>query len=150
MNKMIPLVTLCLSSFILVSCDSLSDTFGLKHNSPDEWTVPNTPPLELPPDYNLVPPQPGAEPTRYEAPVAKAQRQLGDPCAVNSSSEMEKSIVAQSAADTLPDANIRTKVDCEAVNEASTLEKLKNLPRRAMENIMGGEDECAEDVKVGA
>jgi Protein of unknown function (DUF3035) len=42
------------------SFNSLSRTFGLTHDAPDEFTVVTRAPLSMPPDFNLRPPQPGA------------------------------------------------------------------------------------------
>jgi hypothetical protein len=42
------------------SIDSLSRTFGLTHDAPDEFTVVTRAPLSMPPDYTLRPPEPGA------------------------------------------------------------------------------------------
>jgi hypothetical protein len=42
------------------SMDSLSRTFGLTHDAPDEFTVVTRAPLSMPPDYTLRPPEPGA------------------------------------------------------------------------------------------
>jgi hypothetical protein len=39
---------------------SLSRTFGLVRDTPDEFTVVTRAPLSMPPDYTLRPPQPGA------------------------------------------------------------------------------------------
>jgi hypothetical protein len=39
---------------------SLSRTFGLVHDTPDEFTVVTRAPLSMPPDFTLRPPQPGA------------------------------------------------------------------------------------------
>lgn len=39
---------------------SLSRTFGLTRDAPDEFTVVTRAPLSMPPDYTLRPPQPGA------------------------------------------------------------------------------------------
>src|SRR5450755_3176733 len=38
---------------------SLSRTFGLTHDAPDEFTVVTRAPLSMPPDFTLRPPQPG-------------------------------------------------------------------------------------------
>src|ERR1700710_1416191 len=51
------------SSLLLLggcSGDSLSRTFGLTRDAPDEYTVTTGAPLSIPPDYNLRPPRPGA------------------------------------------------------------------------------------------
>jgi len=47
---------------LLAGCGdtSLSRTFGLVRDTPDEFTVVTRAPLSMPPDYSLRPPQPGA------------------------------------------------------------------------------------------
>ena len=42
------------------STDTLTRTFGLTRDAPDEYTVTTRAPLSMPPDYNLRPPRPGA------------------------------------------------------------------------------------------
>jgi hypothetical protein len=44
----------------LAGCDSTKKALGLGKNPPDEFTVVTHAPLSMPPDYNLVPPKPGA------------------------------------------------------------------------------------------
>jgi hypothetical protein len=49
--------------FALASCgssDTLSRTFGLTRDAPDEFTVTTRAPLSMPPDFALRPPRPGA------------------------------------------------------------------------------------------
>jgi Protein of unknown function (DUF3035) len=49
------------SLLLLGGCsDSLTRTFGLTRDAPDEYTVTTRAPLSMPPDYNLRPPRPGA------------------------------------------------------------------------------------------
>src|ERR1700749_1505982 len=49
------------SLLLLGGCsgDSLSRTFGLTRDAPDEYTVTTRAPLSMPPDYSLRPPRPG-------------------------------------------------------------------------------------------
>lgn len=133
----VKLALITLVPLALSSCDSVRNTFGLDHYRSDEWSVPNTPPLDLPPDYNLVPPQPGIDPINSVSPSVQAQKNIGAPAAVKSSSEMEKAIVEKGAGDTYTDPNIRAKIDKEAAEEVSALTKLSNLPKKAMDNLMG-------------
>src|ERR1700685_4583474 len=42
------------------SSGSLSRTFGLTRDAPDEFTVVTRAPLSMPPDFTLRPPEPGA------------------------------------------------------------------------------------------
>src|ERR1700760_1982891 len=55
-------VLLGTSLLLLGGCsgNSLTRTFGLTRDAPDEYTVPTRAPLSMPPDYNLRPPRPGA------------------------------------------------------------------------------------------
>jgi hypothetical protein len=51
------------SVLALASCgnsDSLSRTFGLTRDAPDEFMVTTRAPLSMPPDFSLRPPRPGA------------------------------------------------------------------------------------------
>jgi len=51
------------TALALTSCgsaDSLSRTFGLTRDAPDEFMVTTRAPLSMPPDFSLRPPRPGA------------------------------------------------------------------------------------------
>lgn len=52
-------VTLCIATG-LSGCTSAKRAFGMQKVAPDEFTVVTKPPLVLPPNYSLRPPQPGA------------------------------------------------------------------------------------------
>lgn len=56
-------ITCALLLLGLTACDGgVKDTLGLNREAPDEYTVVSRPPLSLPPDFSLRPPQPGAAP----------------------------------------------------------------------------------------
>src|ERR1700761_6987487 len=59
----------------LTGCsDSLTRTFGLTRDAPDEFTVTTRAPLSMPPDFVVRPPQPGApRPQEQPAPVQAEQ-----------------------------------------------------------------------------
>lgn len=46
--------------FTLGACATVEDSLGLGEGAPDEFKVVAKPPLEIPPDFNLIPPRPGA------------------------------------------------------------------------------------------
>jgi hypothetical protein len=51
----------CSAGALLVSgCTDLKRSIGLEKTSPDEFAVESRAPLEMPPDFDLRPPQPGA------------------------------------------------------------------------------------------
>src|SRR6201998_2124250 len=45
---------------LLPGCTELKRSIGLEKTSPDEFAVESRAPLEMPPDFDLRPPQPGA------------------------------------------------------------------------------------------
>jgi hypothetical protein len=45
---------------VLSGCDSFKRAIGMEKTSPDEFAVESRAPLTIPPDFNLRPPQPGA------------------------------------------------------------------------------------------
>jgi Protein of unknown function (DUF3035) len=47
-------------ALLLQGCTDLRRTIGLERTSPDEFAVESRAPLEMPPDFDLRPPQPGA------------------------------------------------------------------------------------------
>jgi hypothetical protein len=55
---------------------SLSRTFGLVRDTPDEFTVVTRAPLSMPPDYSLRPPQPGAPRPQEQSERAQAESAL--------------------------------------------------------------------------
>jgi hypothetical protein len=55
------LTFLCSAGGLLISgCSDLKKAIGLEKTSPDEFAVESRAPLEMPPDFDLRPPQPGA------------------------------------------------------------------------------------------
>lgn len=70
------LVTGCMLAFSLSGCAGAKRAFGMQKVAPDEFTVVTKPPLVLPPDYSLRPPQPGAPSPAYIEPSGRAQYAL--------------------------------------------------------------------------
>ena len=60
----------------LCGCESIREAAGLNKNSPDEFAVLTKAPLVIPPDYNLMPPRPGAPPTNQTQPTETAESAL--------------------------------------------------------------------------
>lgn len=65
-----------LALLLLSGCDGVRETLGFQHNTPDEFSVATAPPLAIPPDYALRPPQPGAAPSQSVPAQAQAQAAL--------------------------------------------------------------------------
>ena len=61
---------------LLSGCDSARKVFSNPKNPPDEFVVYSRPPLSLPPDYGLRPPQPGAARPQRVSPTDEAQKAI--------------------------------------------------------------------------
>ena len=60
----------------LIGCDSIREAAGTVKEPPDEFAVVTKSPLVIPPDFNLRPPKPGAQPTNQTSPTDSAQAAL--------------------------------------------------------------------------
>ena len=94
--------------------DGIKKTLGLQRNQPDEFAVVERAPLTLPPNYDLNPPQPGAERPQEAAPVNTARGLIlrsepNAPKAVAGLSSSESALLAKAGANTA-DPNIRTEL----------------------------------------
>jgi hypothetical protein len=61
----------------LAGCTGFKQAIGLEPTMPDEFAVQNNPPLVIPPDYDLRPPEPGA-PRPQEQSMAQQAEQVID------------------------------------------------------------------------
>jgi hypothetical protein len=52
-------VNLVLVMVVLTACSNVRESLGLGRSAPDEFAVADRPPLSIPPDFGLRPPQPG-------------------------------------------------------------------------------------------
>lgn len=63
---------------LLAACGDIKQTVGLGRNNPDEFMVVKNPPLSMPPDFDLRPPDPSApRPTGSEPAAIAAARAAG-------------------------------------------------------------------------
>jgi hypothetical protein len=117
----------------LSACSSAKEEFGLTRRSPDEFAIVQRAPLEMPPDYYLRPPTPGADRPQEQAPSVAAQQALLGTTAAKSGgtdSAAEKSILQKSGA-TSADPNIRATIDGEsgemAISDQPTVKRILNI-----------------------
>lgn len=116
----LPLGVLALAAVSLAGCDTIRDAAGVTHRAPDEFAVVTKAPLIIPPDFNLVPPKPGAKAVNQPDPTADAQVTLfGDnPATVAQNmpgnfSDGEKLLLAYAGAANV-DHGIRKRIDSDA------------------------------------
>lgn len=65
--------TALLAATMLSGCQSARDELGLTRSAPDEFAVVKRAPLEMPPEYSLRPPEPGAPRPQEQAMAEQAR-----------------------------------------------------------------------------
>lgn len=113
-----------LCGLLLTGCggDSLSRTFGLTRDAPDEFTVTTRAPLSMPPDYNLRPPRPGAPRPQEQSSQQQAEEALVPQLALGGpqgGSSPGQEALLQQTGPSAP-ANIRSQVDQDAANGSAS------------------------------
>lgn len=120
----IVLLSVCATT-LLAGCESAKEQMGLNRSSPDEFAVVKRAPLEMPPDYNLRPPQPGAPRPQEQAMSEQARSAvLGErpaPIAQNGYTKGEAAFLDSFNATYNPDIR-------DIVNEEATRTERKNEP----------------------
>lgn len=131
--KNIKLSVLLVSSVLALSaCDKTREQFDFSKKAPDEFAVTPRAPLEMPPDYHLRPPRPGAPRPQEETPVAEAKQAIfgaeQDLKAQPEALSDGEAILLQKSNAVAIDPNIRAKVDQETAEvikeETPTVDRL--------------------------
>lgn len=137
MTRKIQLITITLLSLTLLSaCENAKEELGLTRSSPDEFAVVKRAPLEMPPEFGLRPPQPGAPRPQEQATSDQAREALMGPDAAplqtstaNNLTTGEAALLTSANATSSP--NIRNIVDYEAANtqrkDEPVVKKLLNI-----------------------
>lgn len=73
MKKLVAVCLLALAAAPLCGCTDLRSAIGLDKRIPDEFSVVSRAPLAVPPDFELRPPEPGAQPTQEVPPETQAR-----------------------------------------------------------------------------
>lgn len=142
MNK--KLITLSTLALALSGCNSVKHTFGLDHYQADEYAVPTTPPLSMPPDHTLRAPEINAQPQGYTQTQEKAKQTLGVPGKTDSTAsetELSAKLKKQGSAS----SDIRKTVDAEASQDKAGSKSLSNLSKEASDNLSGKGNNTAEN-----
>lgn len=112
------LAVLGIASLALAGCGGLREDLGLGRNPPDEFAVVDRPPLSMPPDFDLRPPEPGApRPQSIDLTQRASDVLFNDDksglSTDNTPSDSEKALLEQTGA-TKANPEIRQVVDREA------------------------------------
>lgn len=101
--------------FVLAGCGGTAEALGLGRNPPDEFSVVERPPLAMPPEFTLRPPQPGApRPQEVSMPERAQEALFGEnKVSIGEGSTAEQALLAATGADRA-DPSIRATIDREA------------------------------------
>ena len=117
------ILILLFCSFLMLSCSTIRDSAGVNRKSIDEYNVIENPPLVIPPDFNLLPPDQLAMKNIEDADKELAKEILfgldESNSNSNSSTSTMENILKNVNTNTLNN-NIRSEIDEEFANEKST------------------------------
>ena len=126
------LIMVGICGVLLSGCDTAQEQLGLNKRAPDEFQVIKRAPLELPPNYNLRPPAPGApRPQEQATSVNAAETVFGARPEAAQDIQDGESLLLQQAGANNPDPSIRQVVDSESAEfideNEPVIDKLLNL-----------------------
>ncbi len=120
------LILLLLSSVLVVSCSKVRESAGVNRKNIDEFSVIENPPLVIPPDFNLLPPDQLEEKNLDKAESDLAKEILfgleGETNNNNSELSTMENILSESNADETNDS-IRNEIDEQFASEKSSISK---------------------------
>jgi len=124
------LVSAALPALLLAGCGSgVKQTLGLERTAPDEFAVVERAPLVVPPNFNLVPPTPGAPRPQETSTTAAAQglvlgsQSSAPKTAVGGGSKAEQSLLQQAGV-AQSDPNIRNELQKPIKVKQTTAQKV--------------------------
>ena len=120
------LILFLLSSVLVVSCSKVRESAGVNRKNIDEFTVIENPPLVIPPDFNLLPPDQLEEKNLDKAESDLAKEILfgleGETNNDNSELSTMENILSESNADETDDS-IRNEIDEQFASEKGSISK---------------------------
>lgn len=115
-RSLFPVFTIGFCALLLSACGGVKKELGLTRSAPDEFAVVKRAPLEMPPEFSLRPPQPGA-PRPQEQGAEEQARAIVFGEAVTAQEKADpasaESLLLQQTGADQADPNIRTIVDRE-------------------------------------
>ena len=123
MKKII--LTVIISQLFLFSCNTVRDSAGVNRKVIDEYTVVENPPLVIPPNFNLLPPEQMESKNIDDTDSELAKEILfgleDDNNQTNSNSSLIQEIIKETGANKVAE-NIRSTINQEFAGEKSSLE----------------------------
>ncbi len=123
MKKIISIVII--SNLFLLSCNSVRDSAGVNRKVIDEYAVIENPPLVIPPNFNLLPPEQMESKDIDDTDSELAKEILfgleDNNSQINSNNSLINEIINETEADKVDD-NIRSTINQEFAGEKSSIE----------------------------
>ncbi len=149
-----------IAALSLIACEKTREQFDFSKKAPDEFAVVKRAPLEMPPDYTLPAPRPGAkrpqEPSATDlarGAILGVEQTTQQATSSSTTSEGEAALLERTGASNVP-ANIRTTVDKEtaeiAEKESPGIDKLKKMIGQDVEAPAKVVDPVAETNRIKA
>lgn len=118
MKNTLPTLLLSVAVFTLTACTATQEQFDFSKKAPDEFAITTRAPLEMPPDYSLRPPRPGAQRPQEETAVDEAKQVIFGTESTQAKVQVEpisdgEAILLQKSNTASIDPNIRAKIDKE-------------------------------------
>ena len=136
------LILVLLSSLLIVSCSKVKESAGVNRKNIDEFTVIENPPLVIPPDFNLLPPDQLEEKNLDKAESDLAKEILfgleGETNNDNSELSTMENILSKSKADETDDS-IRKQIDEQYQSEKGSISKSWNDEMEILDSISESE-----------
>lgn len=132
MKKFLLSILLSGATLSMTACEATKEQFDFSKKAPDEFAVVTRAPLEMPPDYSLRPPRPGAQRPQEDTAVDEAKQVVfganQQPQAISRDITQGEAILMEKTGAVSANNNIRDIVDqetAELVKEnTSTVDKL--------------------------
>jgi hypothetical protein len=102
------LVLISLLPLAIISCSNVKKNLGMERSQPDEFAVTEGAPLTMPPNFNLMPPQPGAPRPQETKTSATAQNLVLGTGTSTTTTEVPAQDPTPQAAPSVPNVPIAT------------------------------------------
>ena len=113
-----------ISNFLLLSCNTVRDSAGVNRKVIDEYTVVENPPLVIPPNFNLLPPEQIASKSVENTDSDLAKEILfgleNDQTQINEKNTLINEIIKETEAESVEN-DIRTSINEDFAGEKSTI-----------------------------
>lgn len=140
------LFILCAALLLLSGCDETKKTLGLSPAPPDEFTVIDRAPLDMPPNYKLRPPEPGKKREQEKDPKEEAMKTVFGKTLEQPKKLSKGELVFLKKVKGTPDPNIRQVLMTEKETDRNFVDSIMKKVRKGDRDVL---DPVAEKKRLG-